>query len=245
MRKFRWNKETFWCAAERSTERGEPKMRMVVVGGGKAGWNLARILLERRHIVSLIEKDRQKCEKLADDLDAAIFRGDGTNVSVLEAAGAQDADCFMCVTGSDQDNLVACQLARDHFHAKKVISRVSDPRNIETFRVLGIENTVSSTDILTKMIEQEADLAHMHLIATLNQGRAGICSMTLPQNTALDGVALKDISFPKGTLVISLIRRGVLTIPNGSTILQAGDELVAVSEDKSQRALMRTLAETR
>lgn len=218
-------------------------MRMVIVGGGKVGWNLARIMLERRHTVSLIERDRQRCEKLADDLDAAIFRGDGTNVAVLEAAGAQDADVFMTVTGSDQDNLVACQVARDHFHAKKVISRVNDPRNIETFQVLGIGNTVSSTEILTKMIEQEADLAHMHLIATLNQGKAGICSMTLPSNTALDGVALKDIDLPGGTLVISLIRRGVLTIPNGSTTLQAGDELVAVSEDKSQKALMRALAE--
>lgn len=218
-------------------------MKMVIVGGGKVGWNLARIMLERRHTVSLIERDRQKCEKLADELDAAIFRGDGTNVAVLEAAGTQDADVFMTVTGSDQDNLVACQVARDHFHAKKVISRVNDPRNIETFRVLGIENIVSSTDILTKMIEQEADLAHMHLIATLNQGKAGICSMTLPSNTALDGVALKDISLPRGTLVISLIRRGVLTIPDGSTLLQAGDELVAVSEEKSQKALMRALAE--
>ena len=218
-------------------------MRMIIVGGGKAGWNLARILLERRHTVSLIERDRQRCEKLADDLDAAIFRGDGTNVAVLEAAGAQNADCFMAVTGSDQDNLVACQVAQDHFHAKKVISRVNDPRNIETFRVLGIRNTVSSTEVLTKMIEQEADLAHMHLIATLNQGKAGICSMTLPEDTALDGVALKDISLPAGTLVISLIRRGVLTIPNGSTILQRGDELVAVSEERGQKALMRALAE--
>ena len=218
-------------------------MRMIIVGGGKAGWNLARILLERRHTVSLIERDRPRCEKLADDLDAAIFRGDGTNVAVLEAAGAQNADCFMAVTGSDQDNLVACQVAQDHFHAKKVISRVNDPRNIETFRVLGIRNTVSSTEVLTKMIEQEADLAHMHLIATLNQGKAGICSMTLPEDTALDGVALKDISLPAGTLVISLIRRGVLTIPNGSTILQRGDELVAVSEERSQKALMRALAE--
>ena len=218
-------------------------MRMIIVGGGKAGWNLARILLERRHTVSLIERDRQRCEKLADDLDAAIFRGDGTNVAVLEAAGAQNADCFMAVTGSDQDNLVACQVAQDHFHAKKVISRVNDPRNIETFRVLGIRNTVSSTEVLTRMIEQEADLAHMHLIATLNQGKAGICSMTLPEDTALDGVALKDISLPAGTLVISLIRRGVLTIPNGSTILQRGDELVAVSEERSQKALMRALAE--
>lgn len=220
-------------------------MKMVIMGGGKAGWNLARILLERKHTVSLIEKDRHRCAKLADDLDAAIYPGDGTNVTVLEAADTQDADCFMAVTGSDQDNLVAAQLARDHFRAKKVIARVNDPRNIETFRVLGIDNIVSSTDILTKMIEQEADIAHMHLIASLNQGKAGICSMTLPADTALNGVALKDVVFPEGTLVISLIRGGELTIPNGSTVLHRGDELVAVSEERSQKALLKVLSAQR
>ena len=64
-------------------------MRMVIVGGGKVGWNLARIMLERRHNVSLIEKDRQRCGRLADDLDAAIYRGDRPNVGVLGAAGAR------------------------------------------------------------------------------------------------------------------------------------------------------------
>lgn len=218
-------------------------MKMVIVGGGKAGWNLARILLERRHTVSLIEKNRQKCAKLADSLDAAIYPGDGSNVSVLEEAGARDCDCFMAVTGSDQDNLVACQLAGEYFGAKKVISRVNDPRNSDTFRLLGVTNVVSSTEILTRMIEQEADLAHMHLIATLNQGKAAICSMTLSEDTALDGVALRDVVFPRGTLVISLIRGGALTIPNGSTVLSRGDELVAVSEEKSQKALMKILSD--
>ena len=136
---------------------------------------------------------------------------------------------------------MAAQLAKEHFHAKKVIARANDPRNIETFRVLGISNTVSSTDIISKLIEQEADLAHMHLIATLNMGKAGICSMVLPQDTLLDGVAVKDVVFPGGTLLISLIRNGTLTIPNGTTVLRRGDELVAVSEERSQKALMKVL----
>lgn len=220
-------------------------MKMVIVGGGKVGWNLARILLEHRHTLSLIEANRMRCEKLANDLDAEIFRGDGTNVNVLEAAGTGEADCFMAVTGIDQDNLVAAQLAKEHFGAKKVIARANDPRNIDTFRALGIKNTVSSTDIISKMIEQEADLAHMHLIATLNKGKAGVCSMVLPPNSSLDGVAIKDIVFPKGSLLISLIRDENLIIPNGSTVLQRGDELVAVSEDKTQKSLTKLLAEVK
>jgi len=216
-------------------------MRMIVMGGGKIGWNLARTLLEKRYEVSVIEKDRARCRKLADDLDATICRGDGTNISVLEAAGTMKADCFMAVTGADQDNLVAAQLARKYFHTKKVIARVNDPRNVDTFRLLGVENIVCSAEILTRMIEQEADQAHMHLIATLNQGKAGICSITLPENSALDGIALRDIKFPVGSLVISLIRNEELTIPNGSTVLQKGDELVAVAGEKVQKALVKAL----
>ena len=156
-----------------------------------------------------------------------------------------EADCFMAVTGADQDNLVAAQLARKYFHTKKVIARVNDPRNVDTFRLLGVENIVCSAEILTRMIEQEADQAHMHLIATLNQGKAGICSITLPENSALDGIALRDIKFPVGSLVISLIRNEELTIPNGSTVLQKGDELVAVAGEKVQKALVKALSAER
>ena len=85
----------------------------------------------------------------------------------------------------------------------------------------------------------------MHLIATLIQGKAGICSITLPENSALDGIALRDIKFPVGSLVISLIRNEELTIPNGSTVLQKGDELVAVAGEKVQKALVKALSAER
>ena len=220
-------------------------MRMIIVGGGQAGRSLARVLLERRHEVCLIEKDRARCAALAEDLDAAVVPGDGTNVAVLERAGARNAGCLMAVTGVDQDNLVAAQLAQGHFGTQKVIARVNDPRNAETFRALGIQDIVSSTEIVVQLIEQEADTAHMHLIASLHQGKGEILSMTLPFDTAWEGRALKDVAFPKGTLVISLIRGGELTIPNGSTVLRAGDELVAVAEERSREALRGVLGETR
>lgn len=218
-------------------------MRMVVMGGGKTGRNLARSLLDEKYEVSVIEKDRERCKALADDLDAAIFRGDGTDLSVLEAAGTRNAGCFMALTGVDQDNLVAAQLAREQFRAEKVIARVNDPRNVETFRLLGVENIVCSAEILTNMIEQEADRARMHLIATLNRGEAGICSITLPAGSALDGKTLREVRCPEGALVISVIRDGVFTIPNGSTVLHCGDELVAVAGKKTQKALVKLLSE--
>lgn len=217
-------------------------MKMIVMGGGKTGKNLAMALIEKRYEVSVIERDLARCQRLADALDVTVCRGDGTNVSVLETAGTRNADCFMALTGVDQDNLVAAQLAREYFKAKKVIARVNDPRNIDTFHLLGIDNIVCSAEILTTMIEQEADEAHMHLIATLNEGKAGICSITLSEDSALHGVALREIKFSSGALVISVIRNGELTIPNGSTVLQRGDELVAVASEKNQKALVKALS---
>lgn len=220
-------------------------MRVIIAGGGKIGLNLATALQDKRHIVSLIEKDKSKCTRLADTLGAKIIYGDCTNVNVMENAGTKDCDCFMAVTGSDQDNLVASQLAKDYFHAKKVIARSSNPRNLQTFRLLGIDYAVSSTEIITSLIEQEANLTQMHLLASLNKGKGSICTMKLPYNTAHSGAEVKDLIFPDGSLLISIVRDEELIIPNGSTTLQTDDELVAVCEEKSQKALTKLLSEIR
>ncbi len=214
-------------------------MNMVIIGGGKIGQDLARMMLEKKHVISLIECNRARAERLANELDAEIIMGDGTNIKVLEKAHAKGCDCLMAVTGSDQDNLVAAQIGKNYFGAKKVIARASNPRNIETFRVLGITNTVSSTEIISKMIEQEADLSSMHLLATLNQGQVNISSMKVNSDSRIIGKALHAIDFPKDTLIISIIRNGDLIIPNGSSVIEFGDEVIALSDDKTRKPLVK------
>lgn len=216
-------------------------MRIVIVGGGKLGHQIARNMLERKYDVKLIEKDKLKCMRLANELDVEVICGDGTEIEVLDEAGTKNADCVIAVTGSDQDNLVASQLARKEFKAGKVIARANDPRNLEALRKLGADIAVSSTEIITNLIEQEVDVSKMHLLATLNKGKAGICAITLPRNTALDGVKLKDITLPQGSLIISVVRGDSMMIPNGLTVVHANDEIVAVCENKSQKELMRIL----
>lgn len=218
-------------------------MRIVIVGGGKLGYHLATIMLDRKHDVRLIEKNKLRCMRLANELDVEVICGDGTEIETLEDAGTQNADCFIAVTGQDQDNLVASQLAKRQFKAIKVIARANDPRNMDALRILGADIVVSSTEIITNLIEQEVDIAEMHLLATLNKGRAGICTMTLPPDTALEGVTLKDVDLPESSLVISIVRGDAMTIPNGNTVVHANDEIVAVCEGKSQKQLLRVLRE--
>ena len=218
-------------------------MRIVIVGGGKLGYHLATIMLDRKHDVRLIEKNKLRCMRLANELDVEVICGDGTEIETLEDAGTQNADCFIAVTGQDQDNLVASQLAKRQFKAIKVIARANDPRNMDALRILGADIVVSSTEIITNLIEQEVDIAEMHLLATLNKGRAGICTMTLPPDTALEGVTLKDVDLPESSLVISIVRGDAMLIPNGNTVIHANDEIVAVCEGKSQKQLLRVLRE--
>jgi trk system potassium uptake protein len=149
-------------------------MKIIIVGGGKLGNQIAHNMLDRKYSVKLIEKDKAKCMRLANDLDAEVIYGDGTEMQTLEEAGAKNADCFIAVTGSDQDNLVASQLAKKEYKIKKVIARNNDPRNLDALRKLGPDIAVSSTEIITNMIEQEVDSAQMHLLATLNRGKASI-----------------------------------------------------------------------
>ena len=145
-------------------------MKIVIVGGGKLGYYLTRSLTDYGHEVVVIEKNKTNSMIIADELGANVICADGTEIDVLIAAGINKAECLVAVTGQDQDNLVAAQLAKEKFKIKKVIARANNPRNLEVLTRLGIENAVSSTDIITRMIEQEIDRDELSLIATLNKG---------------------------------------------------------------------------
>ena len=209
-------------------------MKIIIMGGGKLGAHLAENMLDSKHTVRL--------KRLANELDAEIICGDGTELESLFEADTDSADCFIAVTGRDQDNLVACQLAKKQFHVKKVIARVNNPRNSEAMRAFGADIAVSSTEVITNLIEQEVDVAELHLLATLNKGRAAICTITLPDDTALSRRTLNEISLPGGTLIISIVRGDTLIIPNGSTAMLPRDEVVAVCGAGSQKELLRILS---
>ncbi len=220
-------------------------MNIVIMGGGKVGESLARRILQGHHDVRLIEVSKSRCYSLANALDVEVICGSGTDIGTLERAGVRDADCFIAISGNDADNLVAAQMAKKYFSAKKVIARANDPRNLETMRVLGVDYAVSSAEIIARILEQEANLMEFHLVASLNKGRGQICSVTLSENSALDGRAVKSLVFPKGSLLVSIVRGENLIIPSGDTVLQTGDEIIAVYEERAGKALVRLLGSMR
>jgi len=129
-------------------------MYIIVVGGGKVGYYLTKSLLEEGHEVLMIEKDPRKCASLIDEIGVNVLQGDGCEAATVAEAGMNRADAVIAVTGDDEDNLVVCQVAKQKFKVPRTIARINNPKNERIFRQLGIDVTVSSTELILSQIKQ-------------------------------------------------------------------------------------------
>jgi trk system potassium uptake protein TrkA len=146
-------------------------MYVIVVGGGKVGYYLTRSLLEEGHEVLVIEQDGQRCRTLSDELGVNVMQGDGCEASCLVEAGTARADVVVAVTGDDEDNLVVCQVAKHKFNVPRTIARLNNPKNEKIVRRLGIDATVSSTELILSQIERVIPAQPLvHLLSLKNVG---------------------------------------------------------------------------
>ena len=192
-------------------------MRIVIVGGGKVGYFLCKALIENGHEVHLIEINKLLSAHVADELDIPVVCGDGTTLEAQIAADTAKADAFVAVTGRDEDNLIACQLANLHFHIEKTDARANNPK------------------VYT---------AGMQMLTNI-RGKGAILEFTVPEGSDLDGRRLQQIDLPKECLIISIVRGNEFFIPRGNTIIYSGDEIYAVSKVNVQKQLLRALSEMR
>ena len=129
-------------------------MKVIVVGGGKVGYYLAKTLIEHGHYPTLIEIKKGLCRYLANDLDIPVIFGDGTTLEALMDADIEHADAVVSVTGKDEDNLITCQLAKSVFHVGKTVARANNPKNVAVMKQLGIDITVNTTDNIARSLER-------------------------------------------------------------------------------------------
>ncbi len=127
-------------------------MDIIIVGGGKVGYYLLKSL-HNKHEVVLIEKNKEICEKIAEEFSDMILWGDGTSLDVLKDAAIEDANVVVAATGKDEENIIICQIAKMNFNIHKTIARVNNPKNINAFKMLGVDKTVCSTEVIANMIE--------------------------------------------------------------------------------------------
>ena len=203
-------------------------MYAIIAGAGKVGRNLARELIGKGHEVTLIESSRPRYLTIEEEYEHAVQYGDATELWVLERAGIQRADLVIAVTGDDEDNMLVCQVAKEKYLCDRIIARVNNPRNHDTFRLLGIQPAVSATDLILRLIEHEVPrYGLVHLLA-LEEERLEIIELEVSEEAPTVGQSVSEISLPEGSLIISVLREGGGFVPQDDTAIEAGDEVLVV-----------------
>jgi trk system potassium uptake protein len=201
---------------------------IIIIGAGKVGWNLARELLDKGNEITLIENERNRYLTVEQELEHNVQYGDASELWVLERAGISRADMVIAVTGDDEDNMLICQVAREKYLVEQIIARVNNPRNREHFELLNIKPYVSATDLILRLIEHEVpEYGLVHLL-DLPEERLEIIEMELAENSRVAGRTVGELNMPEGSLLISVLRNGQGFVPGPETVLEAGDEVLAV-----------------
>src|SRR6201984_1649682 len=130
-------------------------MYVIIAGAGEVGWNLARELIAKGQEVTLIESDHRRYRIVEEELEHAVQYGDSTELWGLERAGIQRPDLGFAVTGEDEANILICQVAKEKYECQRIVARVNNPRNLQHFKLLGIQPAVSATDLILRLIEHE------------------------------------------------------------------------------------------
>jgi trk system potassium uptake protein TrkA len=216
-------------------------MYIIIIGGGKVGFYLAKELVEANHEVLVIEQDPAKCAEITETLGDISMEGDGCEASTLDKAGMARADMLLAVTGDDEDNLVACQVARHRYTVPRTIARINNPKNEPVFRKLGIDLAVSATAAIMAHIEQELPTHPIISLMTLKKGFE-IVEIKVPANASVVGRAIREVLLPHQSLIWGVVdSEGNPKASTAETVIHAGDELVAVTMRESEDALRQAL----
>jgi trk/ktr system potassium uptake protein len=214
---------------------------IVVVGGGKVGYYLARELLEAGHELVILEKNPARARQISDELGSIVLNRDGSEGKHLAEAGANRASIVAAVTGDDEDNLVVCQMAKHHFDVPRTIARVNNPKNEELFRHLGVDEIISPTRMALASIEQDIPVHELLHLAQLKGGEFALLEAQITDDSPAVGRRPADLTLPESCSIFLLLRGSAVMPARSDTVLEAGDKVLAVSRTEDEANLRREL----
>jgi trk system potassium uptake protein len=216
-------------------------MYIIVVGGGRVGFYLAKELLEAGHEIVVLEKNERRARQIADELGSIVLARDGCEGKHLAEAGANRAAIVAAVTGDDEDNLVICQMAKHHFQVPRTIARVNNPKNESLLRHLGVDEVISPTRMALGAIEQDIPVHEVLHLAQLGAGELELLEAQIGPDSPAVGRRPTDIPLPDGCSLF-VVLRGEMVVPlRGDTTFQPGDKVLAVSRTECEVDLRRQL----
>ena len=217
------------------------KKRALIIGGYDNARLLAESLVKLGYRVTMVNMDRQHCEELAEMAYVPIVHGDGTKPEVLQQAGAADVDLVVALTPKDSDNLVACELCKKEFRAKRSIALLHDPKKSEYFYRMGIDAIVCAVNSILSIIEQESWVDTVRSSAGLKKSHVKLTEVHISNRSPVIGKKLWEIDLPQEVLIVCILRGDQRIVPRGENLLYAGDTLLLMGTETNEAAVARVL----
>ncbi len=222
-------------------------MKLIILGGDRVSYNLVRLLREQalelveREIV-VIEQDTRVATRLADELGVSVVIGDGCSQAVLAEAGCEDADMVVALMGRDENNLVACQLAKFVFQVPTTLAKLNNPKNRAAFELYGVDQLYSGTELLANAIDQEVEFRGLQIIYNLPDNSKVIIAFTLSAASYAVGQNLAELELPgEAKLVLVTRADGTVEMPSGHLILKAEDRVMMICDTKELSEIWQRL----
>jgi trk system potassium uptake protein TrkA len=218
-------------------------MFVFIAGGGRTGAQLAAQLLDQNHQVRLVEHRRDLLVLLHHEIPTeVIYEGIATDPNVLKLAGLDKANVLVACTNDDAVNLVLCYLARTLFKTKRTVARINNPRNAWLFdQNFHVDETINQADVMAHLIQEEMSLGDMMTLLKLRRGRYAVVEEKVPAGAKAIGKQIKELGLPDQCIVAAIIRHGQITLPRGTSTLEEGDEVLAVTDPDGAHELAKLL----
>ena len=216
-------------------------MRIAIAGSGKVGRALAKDLLSNGHQVLMIDSDPE-CLDRKDLVGAETLLGDVCEISVLEQADLPHVNILVATTGDDKVNLVVSLLAKTEFGVDRIVARVNHPKNEWLFdETWGVDVAVSTPQILVSLVEEAVSIGDLVKLFTFKKSGIDLVEVTLDVDSPVIGQRVGSVSWPIDTAPVAILRDGSVLVPTKDDTMEVGDELLFVSKQEQETALMELL----
>ncbi|MBM7623386.1 potassium channel family protein [Sporohalobacter salinus] len=209
-------------------------MRIIIVGGGKVVYHLAKNFTAKGYEVVIINKDKDYCKMLDRKTNSLAICGDGSQPEYLIQAEARKADAILALTDNDPDNLFICQLAQKEFGISQTFAVVNNPDNEEIFKSLGVETIFNTTKLISLLIEQRVEVSDVNNLLSIEEGRISISQVVLRPTSPVLGKTVRELDLPHDIVFGCVIRNENVLIPHGDTKLLEGDKVLIITLPEKQ-----------
>ena len=206
-------------------------MRVAIAGAGAVGMSIAKELIENGHEVLLIDKDPKAIQVYAAP-GAEWLLADACEIAALDDAHLESYNVVIAATGDDKANLVTSLLAKTEYGVPRVVARINLPANEWLFNESwGVDVAVSTPRLLSALVEEAVSVGDLVRLMTFRQSDANLVELTLAADAPLAGQRVGDIDWPVDTALVAILREGRVIVPHDDDPLEAGDELLFVTNE--------------